>query len=141
MNALNKRRWALFKANRRGFWSFWIFFGLFMLTLFAPLIANDRPILASYKGELLFPTLVEYPESKFGGFLAKTNFRDPVNLDEISANGWMVWPPIHYSYNTVNTELPLPAPSPPASSLTKDVACAKYPQKIADPQCIGGTED
>ncbi len=138
MNALNKRRWALFKANRRGFWSFWIFFGLFMLTLFAPLIANDRPILASYKGELLFPTLVEYPESKFGGFLAKTNFRDPVNLDEISANGWMVWPPIHYSYNTVNTELPLPAPSPPASSLSKDVACAKYPQKIADAQCIGG---
>ncbi len=138
MNALNKRRWSLFKANRRGFWSFWIFFGLFLLTLFAPLIANDRPILAYYKGEVLFPTLVEYPESKFGGFLAKTNYRDPVNLDEISANGWMIWPPIHYSYNTVNTELPLPAPSPPASTLSNDVACAKYPQKNIDTQCIGG---
>jgi microcin C transport system permease protein len=138
MNALNKRRWSLFKANRRGFWSFWIFFGLFLLTLFAPLIANDRPILASYKGELLFPTLVEYPESKFGGFLAKTNYRDPVNLDEISANGWMIWPPIHYSYNTVNTELPLPAPSPPASTLAKNIACAKYPAKDSDSQCIAG---
>jgi microcin C transport system permease protein len=138
LNTLNQRRWALFKANRRGFWSFWIFTFLFILSLLAPLIANDRPILASYKGELLFPTLVEYPESKFGGFLAKTNYRDPVNLDEISANGWMIWPPIHYSYNTVNTELPLPAPSPPASSLSKDQACTKYPLKAEDPQCIRG---
>jgi microcin C transport system permease protein len=137
-NALNQRRWNLFKANKRGFWSFWIFFGLFVLSLFAPLITNDRPFLVSYKGELLFPTLVEYPESKFGGFLANTNFRDPVNVDEISANGWMIWPPIHYSFNTVNTELPLPAPSPPASSLSKDVACAKYPLKNTDPQCMGG---
>jgi microcin C transport system permease protein len=137
-NALNQRRWNIFKANRRGFWSFWIFTALFILSMLAPIIANDRPFLASYKGELLFPTFVEYPESKFGGFLAKTNFRDPVNLDEISANGWMVWPPIHYSYNTVNTELPSPAPSPPASTLSKDTACGKYPNKIADTQCIAG---
>ena len=137
-NALNQRRWALFKANKRGFWSFWIFTALFFVSLFAPFIANDRPILAAYKGELLFPTLVDYPESKFGGFLAKTNFRDPVNMDEINANGWMVWPPIHYSYNTVNSELPLPAPSPPASSLSSQIACAKFPLKIADAQCSSG---
>jgi microcin C transport system permease protein len=96
-NALNQRRWALFRNNRRGFWSFWIFVGLFLLSLFAPFICNDRPILASYKGELLFPTFIEYPETKFGGFLAKTNYRDPVNSDEISAHGWMIWPPIRYS--------------------------------------------
>jgi microcin C transport system permease protein len=137
-NALNQRRWSLFKANRRGFWSFWIFAALFILSIFAPVIANDRPFLVSYKGELLFPTFFEYPEAKFGGFLAKTNFRDPVNLDEISAHGWMIWPPIRYSYNTVNTELPLPAPSPPASTLSQDVACAKYPIGNADPQCIAG---
>lgn len=137
-NALNQRRWALFKANRRGFWSFWIFALLFIVSLLAPIIANDRPILASYKGELLFPTFIDYPEAKFGGFLAKTNYRDPVNLDEISANGWMLWPPIHYSYNTTNTELPLPAPSPPASTLSADVACAKYPLKTADTQCSSG---
>ena len=138
LNALDQRRWALFKANKRGYYSFWIFVALFLISLFAPIIANDRPILAYYKGELLFPTVVEYPESKFGGFLAKTNYRDPVNLDEINASGWMVWPLIHYSYNTVNSELPLPAPAPPASSLSNDVACAKYPLKAADPQCIGG---
>ena len=137
-NALNQRRWNIFKANRRGFWSFWIFTVLFLVSLLAPIIANDRPILASYKGELLFPTFIDYPEVKFGGFLAKTNYRDPVNLDEITANGWMLWPPIHYSYNTTNTELPLPAPSPPASTLSADVACAKYPMKTADSQCAGG---
>ena len=87
---------------------------LFGLSLFAEFIANDRPIIASYKGELLFPTFKDYPESKFGGFLAVTDFRDPVNQDEINAHGWMIWPPIRYSYNTVNLEQPRPAPSPPA---------------------------
>ena len=67
-----KRRWRNFKANRRGYWSLWIFLVLFTLSLFAELIANDRPILASYKGELLVPVLVDYPEEKFGGFLART---------------------------------------------------------------------
>ena len=100
LSRLNQRRWELFRRNKRGFWSFVIFSILFVLSVFAPLIANDRPIIASYKGELLFPLLVDYPESKFGGFLAVTDFRDPVNADEISANGWMVWPPIHYSYGT-----------------------------------------
>lgn len=135
---LNKRRWELFKANRRGFWSLWIFGALFLMSVFAPIIANDRPMLASYKGELLFPTFVDYPESKFGGFLARTDYRDPVNLDEINANGWMIWPPIRYSYNTVNNELPRPAPSTPASNLTRDEACGKYPLVAADPNCIFG---
>jgi microcin C transport system permease protein len=138
LNALNQRRWALFKANRRGFWSFWIFFGLFVLSLLAPILCNDKPMLVSYKGELLFPTFKEYPESKFGGFLAKTNYRDPVNAEEIAANGWMLWPPIRYSYNTVNTEVPRPVPSPPASTLSRDEACVKYPLKAQDPQCRAG---
>ena len=106
LKGLNRRRWELFKANRRGLWSLWIFGALFLMSVFAPIIANDRPMLVSYKGELLFPTFVNYPESKFGGFLARTDYRDPVNQDEISANGWMIWPPIRYSYNTVNNELP-----------------------------------
>jgi len=70
---INKRRWQSFKANRRGFWSLWLFLGLFGLSLVAEVIANDRPIIASYKGELLMPVLVDYPESKFGGFLAVTD--------------------------------------------------------------------
>ena len=95
-------------------------------------------MLVSYKGELLLPTFVNYPESKFGGFLARTDYRDPVNQEEINANGWMIWPPIRYSYNTVNNELPRPAPSTPAPNLTREEACAKYPLGAADPNCNFG---
>jgi microcin C transport system permease protein len=138
LSNLNRRRWEIFRRNKRGFWSFVIFSVLFILSLFAPLIANDRPMLASYKGELLFPLFADYPESKFGGFLAVTDFRDPVNQDEIRANGWMLWPPIRYSYGTVNRELPAPAPSRPAYLLSKQEACAKYPLQADDPGCIFG---
>jgi microcin C transport system permease protein len=138
LTGLNQRRWELFKQNRRGYWSFWIFMVLFLASVFAPFLVNDRPVLVSYKGELLFPTFVDYPESKFGGFLARTDFRDPVNQEEIAANGWMIWPPIRYSYNTVNNELPLPAPSPPAFNLTRAEACAKYPLGVEDPNCTFG---
>jgi microcin C transport system permease protein len=135
---LNRRRWSLFTKNGRGYWSLWIFLVFFVLSLFAEFIANDRPILVSYKGELLMPIFVDYPEEKFGGFLAVTNYRDPVNRDEINANGWMLWPAIRYSYNTTNTELPRPAPSPPAFQLTRAEACAKYAQGAADPDCVFG---
>ena len=91
-----------FPRNRRGYWSFWIFPVLFVVSLFAEFIANDRPIVASYKGELLFPIFVDYPEEKFGGFLAQTDYRDPLISGEIEAHGWMIWPPIRYSYNTHN---------------------------------------
>jgi microcin C transport system permease protein len=138
LSGLNARRWQLFTRNRRGYWSFWIFLVLFAVSLLAPFIANDRPILASYKGELLFPTFVEYPESKFGGFLARTDFRDPVNQEEIEANGWLIWPPIRYSYNTVNNELPSPAPSPPAFTLSWEDACSKYAQGVNDANCTYG---
>jgi len=78
LSPLNRRRLDNFKANRRGYWSFWIFAVLFVLSLFAEFIANDRPIIARYKGEWLFPVLVDYPEEKFGGFLAVTDYRAPV---------------------------------------------------------------
>ncbi len=138
LSGLNARRWQIFQSNRRGFWSFWIFLALFLISLFAPFISNDRPMLVSYKGELLFPVFVEYPEAKFGGFLARTDFRDPVNQEEIAANGWMIWPLIRYSYNTVNNELPFPAPSRPAFRLTRDEACSKYAQGAADANCTFG---
>ena len=138
LSRLNQRRWSLFKQNRRGYWSFWIFSVLLLISLFAPVIANDRPILVSYKGELLYPTFVDYPEAKFGGFLARTDFRDPVNQEEIEANGWILWPLIRYSYNTVNNELPSPAPSPPAYRLTAAEACGKYQAGPEDPNCTFG---
>jgi len=127
LSPINRRRWENFKANRRGYWSLWIFLALFGVSLIAEMVANDRPLLVSYKGELLMPVLFDYPESKFGGFLAVTDYRDPVNIEEIEANGWMIWPPIRYSYTTINRDYPrrkgaddlclgFPAPPPWASN-------------------------
>ncbi|RVB00024.1 ABC transporter permease, partial [Mesorhizobium sp. M7A.F.Ca.CA.004.05.1.1] len=113
LSPLNKRRLQNFRANRRGYWSLWIFLVLFVLSLFSEFIANDKPIIASYKGEILFPVLVAYPEEKFGGFYAVTDYRDPVIQDEINANGWMIWPPVRYSYQTVNNAIPEAAPARP----------------------------
>ena len=129
MTPLNQRRWQLFRQNKRGFWSFWLFMVLFLISVFAPFIANDRPVLVSYKGEWLYPTFVDYPESKFGGFLARTDFRDPVNQEEIQANGWMIWPPIRYSYRTVNNEIPTAAPA----MLPLIVASASMKQLTVEP--------
>lgn len=75
----NIRRWQNFKANRRGYWSLWLFLVLFFFSLGAEFIANDRPILVSYKGEILVPVLVDYPEEKFGGFLAQTDYRPGIS--------------------------------------------------------------
>ncbi|MBN9084733.1 MAG: ABC transporter permease [Rhizobiales bacterium] len=110
LTPINRRRLDNFRANRRGYWSFWIFLVLFVLSLFAEFIANDRPILASYKGELLTPVFVDYPEEKFGGFLAQTDYRDPAIADEINKNGWMIWPPVRFSYTTRNLDLPQGTP-------------------------------
>jgi len=103
---INRRRWKNFTANRRGYWSLWLFLILFVLTLFAEVIANDKPIIARYNGEWLMPVLVDYPEEKFGGFLAVTDYKDPFIQDEINANGFMIWPPIRYSYDTINKDYP-----------------------------------
>jgi microcin C transport system permease protein len=120
LSPINRRRLDNFKRNRRGYWSFFLFTLLFVVSLFAEFVANDRPIVASYKGEILFPFARDYPEEKFGGFLAETDYRDPVISKEIEDNGWMVWPPIRYSYRTHNLDLPVPAPSPPTWLLSDD---------------------
>lgn len=144
---INQRRWQNFRANGRGYWCLWIFMVLFVVTLFAEFIANDKPILISYQGELLTPVFVDYPEDKFGGFLPVTDYRDPFVLEEIEANGWILWAPIRYSYRTVNNEIPTPAPSPPSWMLDKEERCQRYPGGIDDPNCsIGnwnwfGTDD
>ena len=117
-----QRRWQVFKSNKRGYFSLKLFLGIFVLSMCAELIANDKPILARYKGELLSPFLFDYPESKFGGFLAVTDYKDPEIKSEIEANGWMLWPPIRYSFGSINKDYPrikgsedrcLGFPSPP----------------------------
>ena len=119
LGPMGRRRLENFKRNRRGYWSFWIFLALFIGSLCAELIANDRPLIASYNGEILFPALVDYPEEKFGGFLAQTDYRDPVIAEEILAHGWMIWPPIRFANGTHNFDLPTPAPSAPTWWLTQ----------------------
>ncbi len=134
LTPINQRRLANFKANRRGYWSFWMFMALFILCLFAELIANDRPIFVSYKGEWLAPIAVDYPEEKFGGFLARTDYRDPVIQKEIAAHGFAIWPPIRFSYSTHNLDLPVPAPAPP-TWLLKDEQCRAQAEKVGGTRC------
>ncbi|MEI2301191.1 ABC transporter permease [Ensifer sp. MJa1] len=138
LSPVNQRRWQNFRANRRGYWSLWIFLALFGLSLVGELIANDRPIVASYKGELLFPVVIDYPEEKFGGFLAETDYRSDYIRDEIEANGWMIWPPVRYSYQTVNSNIPHSAPTKPFWLMDKEERCSAYPEKLNDRNCIVG---
>ena len=134
LSPINERRLANFRANRRGYWSFWIFAILFVVTLFAEFIANDRPLIVHYKGEWLTPVFVDYPEEKFGGFLARTDYRDPVIRAEIAENGWALWPLVRYSYRTHNLDLPTPAPSPPTWMLS-DEQCRPVAQRLGGTGC------
>jgi microcin C transport system permease protein len=117
LSPIHHRRWAIFKANRRGFWSLWIFLALFGFSLGAELLANDRPIVVAHGGELFFPVFVDYPETTFGGdFETTADFRDPYLQELITDDGgWMIWPPVRFSYQTVNFTLDQPAPSPPTA--------------------------
>jgi microcin C transport system permease protein len=138
LSPINRRRFDNFRRNRRGWYSFWIFLALFIVAMGAEFVANDRPFLAMYKGELLFPAFVDYPETKFGGFLATTDYRNPLNRDEIEANGWMVWPPIRYGDATRDTNLPTPYPGPPSWTMSWDEICSRLPLGTADPDCHWG---
>ena len=114
MTPITKRRLQQFKANRRGYISFWIFLVLFFVTLGAEFIANDKPLIVSYDGGLYLPVFNNYAETEFGGdFETEADYRDPYVAEIIGEKGWMLWPPIRYSYDTINYNLPQPAPSPP----------------------------
>ncbi|HWM83853.1 MAG TPA: ABC transporter permease [Pseudolabrys sp.] len=131
LSPLNKRRWQNFKANRRGYWSLWIFMVLFVVSLFAELIANDKPFFIYMQGKAYFPAVVSYPETAFGGdFETAADYRDPF-LQKLIAekNGIVLWPPIRYSYDTHNLDLPTPAPSPPTWMLTEQQCKAVVERK------------
>ena len=114
LSPITQRRLSQFRANARGFWSLWIFLALFVVALSAEFIANDKPIVVKYENALYFPTFKNYPETTFGGdFETETEYRDPYVAELIEAKGWMVWPPIRFSYDTINYNLTQPAPSPP----------------------------
>jgi microcin C transport system permease protein len=116
LTPLTRRRLANFRANARGFWSLWIFLALFVVSLFAEFIANDRPILVRYDGAFYTPVFADYPETVFGGDLPTlANYRDREIAELIDAKGWTVWPPVRYSYDTISLDLKRPAPSPPSA--------------------------
>ena len=104
VSPLTQRRWANFKANKRGYWSLWLIGGLVFVSLFAELIANDKPILMGYQGKLYVPFMFEYPETKFGGvFETEAHYASPVVQDMVHrGDGWMLWPPIRFSHDTID---------------------------------------
>lgn len=116
VSPINLARWARFRANRRGYWSLWIFLVLFTLSLFAELLANDKPLLVRYDNRFYAPLLVNYPETTFGGqFATTTDFRDPYVAARIAQHGWSIWPPIRYRYDTINYATTQSFPSPPSA--------------------------
>ena len=121
LSPITRRRWQNFKANRRGYWSLWIFLVLFVISLFAEFIANDKPLFVSYDGRWYFPVFVSYSETTFGGeFETAADYRDPYLQKLIAEKGGrMIWPPIRYSYDTHNLDLPTPAPSKPTWLLSE----------------------
>jgi microcin C transport system permease protein len=122
LSPINRRRWENFKRNRRGYWSLWIFLTLFVLSLFAEFIANDKPFFVKYDGRVYFPAIFTYSETTFGGeFETAADYRDPYLQKAIAEKGgFMLWPPIRYSYSTHNLDLPTPAPSKPTWLLTEE---------------------
>ena len=114
LNALAAERLRRFKRNKLGFISTWIFAILFLTSLFAEFLANDKPLILVYNGKLYMPVFVDYPETVFGGTLEiSADYRDSYVSEIIESRGWMLWPPVRFSYSTINYDLPTPAPSPP----------------------------
>ena len=115
ISPLNRRRLNNFKLNKRGWYSFWIFLFLFLISIFADFIANDKPLIIKYNNNLYFPIFVEYPETNFGGdFETEADYRDPYVIELIENKGWLVMPIIPYTYNTIIRDLEVPAPAPPS---------------------------
>ena len=115
LSPLTRRRGRNFRANRRGFYSALVFGVLFFLSLFAEMIANDRPIMVRYDGAFYMPVLRAYPETTFGGeFATEADYTDPEVQRLIREKGWLLWPAIPFSYGTIVKGLDRPAPSPPS---------------------------
>ncbi|HLS56788.1 MAG TPA: ABC transporter permease [Zeimonas sp.] len=111
-----RRAWLRFRANRRGYWSLWIFAAVFVLSLFAEVLSNDRPIVAHYEGRLYWPLFSHYPETTFGGdFRTATDYLDPFIRDRLSQGpNWALYPPNPYRFDTINYFAPSPNPAPPS---------------------------
>lgn len=117
LSPLTQRRWRNFKANRRGYWSLRVIMVLIVMSLFAEIIANDAPLVLNYEGQFYFPTVVTYPESTFGSvFDTEAEYRDKEVQAMIDAgDGWMIWPPIPFSYETIDLYTGSTVPEAPSA--------------------------
>ncbi|XXD08872.1 microcin C ABC transporter permease [Klebsiella sp. R445] len=112
----NQARWARFRQHRRGYVSLWLFLLLFVCSLCAELIANDRPLLVQYRGSLYLPALKNYSETTFGGpFATAADYQDPWLQQQLHDNGWVLWAPVHFGATTINFASDAPFPSPPSA--------------------------
>lgn len=111
-----QRAWRRFKANRRGYYSLWIFTILFVLSLFAEVLSNDRPLIVHYNDNYYFPLFATYPETEFGGdFVTETDYLDPFIREQITrGDNWAIYPLNPYSYDTINYFSLYPHPAPPS---------------------------
>ena len=114
---VNQARWARFRHNRRGYWSLGLFLILFLCSLGAELLANDRPLLVQYRGQLYVPVLKNYTEQTFGGaFATAADYQDPWLQQQLATHGWALWPPVRFGATTINFASTVPFPSPPSAS-------------------------
>lgn len=115
LSLINQQRWQRFRYNRRGYWSLWIFLVIFVLSLGAELLANDKPLLVHYQQRWYMPLLFNYSESDFGGdFATPADYQDPWLKQRIDQRGWALWAPIRFSDSTINFATDVPFPSPPS---------------------------
>ena len=116
LSPLTRRRFAAFRAHRRGWWSLWIFLTLFTISLFAAFIANDRPLLIRYRGHWYVPVLHDAAETTFGPHFLPTeaDYTLPAVQRAIRAHGWMIWPLIQYRYDTIANDAGAPSPAAPS---------------------------
>lgn len=116
LSPMTLRRWQIFRSSRRGYWSLWIFLILFVTSLFAEFIANDKPLILHFKGEYYFPVMFTYSEKMFGGYFeVEAEYADHYVQDLIEeSGGWMIWPLVPYNYKTIDLYLDRPAPAPPS---------------------------
>ncbi len=111
-----RRAWLRFRRNRRGFVSLWIFSVVFVLSLGAELLSNDKPIVVRYQGQWYVPMLNAYPETTFGGdFRTATDYLDPFIREQLErGENWALWPLNDYRFDTINYFAPSPNPAAPS---------------------------
>lgn len=111
------RAWRRFRANRRGYYSLWVFATLLLLSLFAELLSNNKPLIVHYDGNWYFPVVSHYAETTFGGdFDSEADYLDPFVRERITAgDNWALYPPNPYSYDTINYYADAPNPAAPSA--------------------------